>query len=115
MGQIGQPMQMLSGASVPNTMVYDSSATAIAWADVVTRHGPGGAISGAMCFHEDDVALPSTLVMIDVPVEMPVVPASAADEPLARELSEEEALTSRQPVRFRVVGGAPPLFLIEAE
>jgi hypothetical protein len=106
---------MLSGASVPNTMVYESSGTAIARADVVTRHGPGGAIIGAMCFHDDDVALGSALVLIDVPVEMPAAPASAADQPRVRELSEEEALTSTQAVRFRVVGGAPPLFLIEAE
>ncbi len=110
---IRQSVRMLGGASVPNTMVYDETgATEIGRADVVTRHSSGGAITGAMCFHDDHVALASTTVMIEVPVE--ITKDELTDQPAVRALSDEEVLTSKQPVRFRVVGGAPPLFLIEA-
>lgn len=98
---------------MPDGMVYDLDGIEIGRARVVTRGEWGGRLFGALCFHDENVSLPSMTLVVEVPVP-PQDPV--ADEGVqVRALTEEQTLTSLQPLRFRVVTGAPPLFLIETE
>jgi len=77
-------------------MVYDLSGNEIGLARVATRDLPGGGKVGAMCFYDEDVALSSTTVMVDIPQPPPTEP-TMGPKPVVRRLSDEEQLTSMLP------------------
>jgi len=103
----------MANSSVPRAVVYELSGAEIGTARVATREVSGGGQVGATCFYDEDIVLLSMTVMIDIP-EPPSTEPLSGPYPVARSLTDEEQLTSRRPTQYMVVGGAPPLFLLES-